>query len=254
MTAARQVFLVIAVFGVFCFASFAQLSTGTPLFGSFDQDSVNTINLGTLNIHNQIPIINKPGKGMSFSAVVNHDNVFWYPSNGRWLYTTNGTSTGLDWVGLAPATPGEPAGYTTYPAVCSNKQGTLVFSSWSYLDIFNTTHGTPVTLDSAGCIYGTSANGTSADGYALSASVSQGTISGVGPNTTSTPSGGWSNYTNIKLDDGKDATYGLVMQKGGDYTPELTATGLGFNLPSNASITGIKVEIDRFNGYQPPPQ
>ncbi|HEX6502426.1 MAG TPA: RHS repeat-associated core domain-containing protein [Terriglobales bacterium] len=253
MISGRQAFWVAVILFVLCFASFGQLPTGTPVFGSFDSDGVNTINLGTLNIHTQIPIFSRPGKGISFSVVLNHDNVFWYPSGGRWLYATNGSSTGLDWVGLAPASQGAPAGYTVYPAICSSKQGTLVYSNWSYLDVFNTTHGTPVTLDSAGCIYGTSGNGTSADGYALSASVSQGTITGVGPNLTTIQSSGagWSNLGNIKYDDSPPQfaiyTPGLTMQQGGDYSTDLQAKGFGFNIPLNASITGVKVEIDRQN-------
>jgi len=184
MVSLRKLLTLAALLYAICLPSFGQLPTGTPIFGSFDSDGVNTINLGSLNIHTQIPIFSRPGKGLSFSAVLNHDNVFWYSLGGGWKYTTNGSATGLDWIGSVPAIQGMPAGYSTSVGTCSNHASTLIYSNWKYTDIFNTAHGTPLTLDSAGCLYGTSGTGTSADGYAISASVSS-TQSSQGPNPPS---------------------------------------------------------------------
>jgi hypothetical protein len=251
MLSTRHVVCIVAILFALSFTSFGQLPTGTPVFCSFDSDGVNTINLGSLNIHTQIPIFSKPGKGVPFSAILNHDNVAWYPSGGRWLYATNGTTTGLDWIGQTPVSTAGPAGYAYAPALCSSGQGTRVYTNWSYVDVFNTTHGTLFQLDSAGCLYGTTGSGTSADGYALAASVSQGAITGVGPNvpTNMTASGAgtpWAQPGNIKFDDAAVATVSLWAQTGGDPSNELIAKGFGFTVPSNAVITGIKVEIDRF--------
>ena len=95
---------------------------GTPLFGTFSPQSSGVVNVGNLNVHHQIPIFSRAGRGISFSGVLNYDNTFWYPSNGRWAYSTNGSLTGMDWVGLAPAAAGFPAGYTITPAVYARDQ------------------------------------------------------------------------------------------------------------------------------------
>jgi RHS repeat-associated protein len=233
----------------------AQLPTGTPVFGSFDSDGVNTINLATLNIHTQIPIFSRPGKGIPFSAVLNHDNVFWYPSGGTWKYTTNGSATGLDWLGLTPAVQGMPAGYTTYVGTCPNNSSTLVYTNWKYTDIFNTTHDatngrpTPLILDSAGCLYPTSGTGTSADGYAISASVSS-TQSSLGPNSPSTATqvvqsgqAQWSNLPSAVLAPDNSRALINLNDSNGRSSASLYVKGFNFNIPSNALIQGIKAEI-----------
>src|SRR6266702_4473051 len=59
--------------------------TGLYAFGSFDSRGFDTINLGSLNIHFNIPVVNKGGRGLSFYYNLNYDNSFWY------LSTVNGT-------------------------------------------------------------------------------------------------------------------------------------------------------------------
>ena len=72
----------------------AQVATGVPAFNSFAGGSFDTINLGDLNVHLQIPIINKAGRGMSFWYLLSYDNSMWVPGsvNGQaaWVQATAG--------------------------------------------------------------------------------------------------------------------------------------------------------------------
>lgn len=63
-----------------------QVATGTPPFGSFG-GGPDTINLGNLNDHITVPILNKPGRGTPFSYNLTYDTSVLYPS------TVSGTKT-----------------------------------------------------------------------------------------------------------------------------------------------------------------
>jgi hypothetical protein len=69
-----------------CSQCFAQVATGTPPFGSFD-GGPDIINLGNLNVHLTIPILNKLGRGQNFVYDLGYDTSVWYPSS------VNGTET-----------------------------------------------------------------------------------------------------------------------------------------------------------------
>lgn len=70
-----------------------QVATGTPPFGSFGGGPFDTINLGNLNVHFAIPVLNKAGRGTPFSYSLGYDSSVWYPvmSNGvtSWEYLSN---------------------------------------------------------------------------------------------------------------------------------------------------------------------
>ncbi|HEY9747003.1 MAG TPA: hypothetical protein V6C99_12385, partial [Oculatellaceae cyanobacterium] len=51
----------------------------------------------------------------------------------------------------------------------------------------------------------------------------------------------WANVNNIKADDGNNAT---VTLGAGGYSSQLVGHDFGFSIPSNATITGIKLEAD----------
>lgn len=46
----------------------AQVATGLPPFGSFGGGPFDTVNLADLDVHLQIPIVNKPGSGLPTPA------------------------------------------------------------------------------------------------------------------------------------------------------------------------------------------
>src|SRR5579859_6982229 len=74
----------IRVLSLLCFLAIAathvqaQVATGTPPFGSFG-GGPDIINLANLNSHIDVPILNKPGRGMNFTYDLSYDSSVWYP-------------------------------------------------------------------------------------------------------------------------------------------------------------------------------
>jgi len=58
----------------------AQVSTGTPNFGSFASTPAGTLNLGNLNLHLSIPIVQKKGRATDFNYSILYDSSVWYPT------------------------------------------------------------------------------------------------------------------------------------------------------------------------------
>jgi hypothetical protein len=54
-------------------------TTGTPPFGSFAGGPFDTVNLGNLNVHFVVPVLNKAGRGLPFSYNLSYDSSVWYP-------------------------------------------------------------------------------------------------------------------------------------------------------------------------------
>jgi len=70
---------------VTCIAT-AQVSTGTPPFGSFGGGPFDRANLGNFNVHFAIPVLHKAGRGLPFNYDIAYDNSVWTPKK-------NGTVT-----------------------------------------------------------------------------------------------------------------------------------------------------------------
>ena len=62
-----------------CVTGVAQVSTGRPPLGSYSSGP-DVINLGNLNMHFEIPIFAKPGRGTPFTYTLSVDNSVWYPT------------------------------------------------------------------------------------------------------------------------------------------------------------------------------
>src|ERR1700683_3150974 len=58
----------------------AQVPTGTPPFGSFGGGPFDVVNLGNLNAHFTIPVIQKAGRGAPYTYNISFDSSVWYPS------------------------------------------------------------------------------------------------------------------------------------------------------------------------------
>jgi len=81
---------------------FAQVQTGTPPFASYG-GGPDIINLGNLNAHLTVPIVQKAGRGTNFTYYLNLDSSVWYPSD------SSGT---LSWQpNIFPGQFGSSAGY-----------------------------------------------------------------------------------------------------------------------------------------------
>jgi len=59
--------------------SFAQVATGTPAFGSFGGGPFDVVNLGNLNVHMDVPVLHKAGRGIPFTYDLTYDSSIWTP-------------------------------------------------------------------------------------------------------------------------------------------------------------------------------
>ena len=90
----------------------AQAVTGTPRFASLGGGPFDTVNLGNLNVHFAIPVLNKPGRGLAFNYNLVYDSSIWIPvtSNGTTAWTpANNANSVWGWTTSMPR-----GGYFTY--------------------------------------------------------------------------------------------------------------------------------------------
>ena len=147
--------------------------TGFPLFNSFAQHEIDTINEGKLNVHLEIPIFTKAGRGLPINYVISYDALNWYPvlsPTNNVLYFT--LPPGMGWhVGVQPL-----AGYVTYDEIfqqyACNGLGLVQRTNYIYNDPSGGTHlfglASAVEADCNGVSHGTPAPTTAGDGFGYS--------------------------------------------------------------------------------------
>lgn len=165
---------------IFIGTAAAQVATGVPPFNSFGGGPFDTINLADLNIHFQVPIMNKSGRGMPFWYVLSYDSSMWMPgtSNGQstWVQSPNG-----GWTAQSNGLTGSltSSGTTSYCYDANGHPlGTIVNTSFTYHDVAGTAHNWPNvwTMYNTGCS-GTSSTrytGGNGDGSGLTLTANQG--------------------------------------------------------------------------------
>ena len=118
-------------------AASAQVATGSSAFGAFGGGPFDTVNLGNLNTHFEIPVFGKAGRGLPFNYALTYDSSVWSPHN------SNGTSVwtnGFNW-GWKPESA-NAVGYITASEVyyeCGYpNQGSqyIKFTQWVYHNPF----------------------------------------------------------------------------------------------------------------------
>src|SRR5713226_9087416 len=77
-TASRCLSLFLVIMGASGF-SVGKVTTGTPPFGSFGGGPFDTVNLASLNVHFEVPVIHKAGRGTPFSYDLSYDSLVWKP-------------------------------------------------------------------------------------------------------------------------------------------------------------------------------
>jgi len=121
-------------------SAFGQVTTGTPPLGSFGGGPFDTVNLGNLNVHFSIPIVNKAGRGMPFTYALSYDSSIWTQVTNSgvtsWFPTAN-----WGWKGDTEIA----TGYVSYDysgTVCDPRLGKalLKWSNFVYHDPFGTSH------------------------------------------------------------------------------------------------------------------
>lgn len=146
---------------------FAQVTTGTPPFSSTSGGSFDTVNLANLNVHFEIPIFSRPGRGLPFHYSLTYDSSVWYPVYSDYWSWTSVTNWG--WQGESNAL----TGYITYSQgtkKCIEEDGSFYYASsytnWRYYDTSGTLH--PFAVAYSDCLDDyRSHSGLATDGSAL---------------------------------------------------------------------------------------
>lgn len=127
--------------------SFAQVATGIPPFSSIGGGPFDQLNLGNLNVHLDIPIIHKAGRGMPFTYDVTYDNSVWVAtaSGGHTVWQPSATH---GWQGLTQTGFANVNYSTSYSSGTCGQYGTGTWQSWtysnfSYSDALGVTHPIP---------------------------------------------------------------------------------------------------------------
>jgi RHS repeat-associated protein len=158
----------------------AQVATGTTAFGSFGGGPFDTVNLGNLNVHFAVPILNKSGRGTSFSYNLAYDSSLWTPA------TVSGTMTwapafNWGWQGQTEVATGY-IGFGTFSISlnCGPEMGradSTTYSGFTYRDSIGVSHPFSGSVGFNGCEgSGTSETVTATDGsgYTLQAQAGEG--------------------------------------------------------------------------------
>jgi RHS repeat-associated protein len=181
MKTALRLFSLIGLISVFSGIVGAQIgpSPGTPPFETFARGPIDNVDLSSLNVSLSIPVLNKPGRGLPVSLVMDSDSSIW--SHGQasgWIPTILGfpfNDTNLYF---------QPLGYLQESGalmqICYSGQGKYlgawVIYTYSYYDPSGTAHLFPlgVSISTGGCGQGGSGGsaGRAIDGSGYSLTVS----------------------------------------------------------------------------------
>jgi len=159
---------------IFPAAAFGQPATGPYPFGSFSSGTFDTVNNGNLNVHFEIPVVNKAGRQLPFYYNLSYDSLVWFPvgngSNAMWTPVNTGT---WGWRAITEAETGYVS-YADLPTGCSGGGTWHKYYNWVYHDTFGVPHPFPSNMfvtTSAPCNTAImSASGTTTDesGYTMS--------------------------------------------------------------------------------------
>ncbi|QNI35461.1 RHS repeat-associated core domain-containing protein [Edaphobacter albus] len=139
-------FAIVVLLIIFSLSAKAQSNPGTGLYtwGSFDSRGFDTINIGNLNIHFEIPLVRKPGRGLNFDYRMVYDGLHWAPA----LVSTSQSWVPGDGFGFRGQVSGALyAGYVTFDTLFGNKcvdNGNsiraTIFGNWVYHDPYGRNH------------------------------------------------------------------------------------------------------------------
>ena len=173
-----RIVLVLSLLAICSGVAYAQVTTGTPPFGSFG-GGPDVINLANLNSHLSVPVLNKPGRGTSFNYNLTYDSSIWYPVASDWQ-----NQTYWGW-GVQTAVATGYINFNPVTTICytgHNISGyKVVVSGWVYVDQFGIPHGfAGSTINESGTCgslhQGLTSTTNDGAGYTLEATGSAGTI------------------------------------------------------------------------------
>lgn len=198
----------------------SQNGTGVYAYGAYDSLGFDTINIGNLNTHFTIAVLNKPGRGLPFYYDLSYDGLVWTPAlvSGSTVWTL---APSAGWRGVTEIATGyvsynesvthgriqeNPGGPTQ---ICYNYN----YSGFVYHDQFGVAHSFPIFLQNQDQCQGdsvSSGSGTAIDG------------SGYTMNVT--------NYTNVQM----------VGKDGHSFTPPRNS---GAGAASAVDLNGNEVSV-----------
>ena len=210
------------------------VATGTPPFGSFGGGPFDTINLGDLNAHFSIPILNKSGRGLAFTYSLAYDSSVWTPaivSGGRgWQPVAN-----WGWQGATNIVLGFIV-YTESTTTCSGGGNDVTWSSFAYIDGIGVAHAFPGSAVELTGTCGTqsptlTSSATDGSGYTLNFTLTSATITTRSGKVINPPSSGSSSGAGSMTDANGNQ---ITVNSSGQYfdtlsstTPVLTVAGSG---------------------------
>jgi len=126
--------------------SSGQVTTGKPIYASFGGGPFDTIDLANNNVHFEIPVLTKPGRGVNFSYSLGYDSSVWLPvgSSGSqsWQPIQN-----WGWIALTNAATGYLTYSTSLVQIPCGYPPQLYYGELStnyyYVDAFGALHGFP---------------------------------------------------------------------------------------------------------------
>jgi YD repeat-containing protein len=235
----NRIIRVVCVFllGFSSLAVAQNLGTGLYAFGSFDSRGFDSINIGNLNTHFEIPIVNKQGRGLPFSYSLVYEGLIWSSTGsvGNNVWQADGT-----W-GFRGELLGGVTGYVSYSQItvsCPRPSGYsgpvpngVEDYGYVYHDAYGKNHGFKYTfqlcpLTPPATITG---NGSSSDGSGLSYGVSDGRVHTRNGSVINAPtgvtSGGIGSITDTNGNEITTTGNGVFTDTLG--VPELTVAGSG---------------------------
>jgi RHS repeat-associated protein len=242
--------LILVSFALFTGIVRAQVTTGTPSFGSFG-GGPDVINLANLNSHITVPVLHKPGRGMNFNYDLVYDSSVWNPVTSGSTVTWNPVFN-FGWKGGVSGAA--VVGYVSYSlgslGYCFTYGGMQVFfyqfTNFAYRDSWGLTHPIPgqIISESAnipvnqleGChlpspSYSISGTLTDASGLTYSLSTSWQTATYISSGTIWTPSG-----SVLTPPLGGPSGSGIITDRNGN---EITSNGSGNFYDTISSTTPV---------------
>jgi len=224
------VLAICALLGVTDVAS-GQVPTGIIPFGSYD-GSVDTVNLANLNVHLDIPIRQKAGRGLPFRYDLSYDSSIWYPSTvgggGTWLPVAN-----WGWKNSGPTL----LPYVSYSVIYTNgsctdfNQFMRSWQKWSYSGfVYHDSSGTSHPFNSSG-----------AAGVYTSTNGSGGTCPNAGTYPTPYPT---------QATDGSGYTLNATIDSSGAWGTVISVIGAILSVPFGSSPAPGPIAITDANGNQ----
>jgi YD repeat-containing protein len=208
------------------------LGTGLYQFGSFDSRGFDSINLGNLNTHFEIPVFNKQGRGVPFSYVIAYDGMIWEPltTNGETVWNPDsqwgfhGQLAGAGVIGYLTTTQGPGGNCNTGGTTHQQNLGTVI-TNLTYHDPYGRSHRfnySDLICDTGDTFTG---DGSSSDGSGYSYGLNDGMVhtrSGVIINAPLDPVPGGATVGSIT-----DSNGNVVKNNGnGTFTDTLGVTAL----------------------------